>query len=133
MFTFKPPKSYRLTWEGSWVSFNEAWLDEGVDVTVRYEDLHRDAKGVMCSVIDNHFHGCASDEEISESVMKNSFKAKTGRTPGKSDNHSHARKGIIGDHKNHFTRESAEIFNHYAGHVLIHLGYEKDGTWINQF
>jgi len=133
MFTFKPPIYYRLTWEGNWVSFNEAWLREGIDEIIRYEDLHRDTHGVMCGIIGHHFDERFSDKKISESVEMNSFKAKTGRDPGSSDNHSHARKGIVGDYRNHFTRESAEIFNHHAGHLLIKLGYEKDDTWMNQF
>jgi len=60
-------------------------------------------------------------------------KAKTGRDPGTENNRSQDRKGIIGDHKNHFTREAAEIFNHYAGHLLKRLGYEKDDSWIDRF
>ncbi|MGA1791488.1 MAG: sulfotransferase domain-containing protein [bacterium] len=133
MFTLKIPRSYRMTWQGSWTSFNEAWLQEHVDAILRYEELRNNTVGVVRGIIDYHFEGRATDERISESVERFSFKAKTGRDPGTENNRSQDRKGIIGDHKNHFTREAAEIFNHYAGHLLKRLGYEKDDSWIDRF
>ncbi len=31
---------------------------------------------------------------------------------------------------NHFTREAAEIFDHYCGEMLITAGYERDHAWV---
>jgi len=46
------------------------------------------------------------------------------------DKKSFLRKGISGDWKTHFSLEAKQVFNYYAGDILIGLGYEKDGTWL---
>ena len=46
---------------------------------------------------------------------------------------SFLRKGVAGDWKNKFNKEAAMIFDHYAGDMLIKLGYETDHNWINKF
>lgn len=42
------------------------------------------------------------------------------------------RKGESGDWRNHFTREAAEIFDHYAGDMLVRAGYEPDRSWVQR-
>jgi len=35
-----------------------------------------------------------------------------------------------GDGRHHFTRDAAEVFDHYAGQTLIDFGYECDRSWV---
>jgi len=67
---------------------------------------------------------------LNKVIQDHSFKTKArGRTPGKSDNQSHYRKGTSGDWKNHFNEEHIRYFKKNYGDVLIKLGYEKDYEW----
>jgi hypothetical protein len=67
---------------------------------------------------------------LNEVVDSYSFERITGRKPGEEERNSFVRKGITGDWRNHFTREAAEIFDRWAGRLLIELGYESDREWV---
>ena len=54
----------------------------------------------------------------------------TKRESGVENRSSHLRKGVAGDWQNYFNAESREIFDYYAGHHLIRLGYEEDRSWV---
>lgn len=41
--------------------------------------------------------------------------------------------GQSGDWRNYFTKESALVYENYAGDILISLGYETNQDWVNQF
>ncbi len=43
------------------------------------------------------------------------------------------RKGIVGDWRNYFDKESAELFEYYGGSGLRIMNYEKDNSWIEKF
>ena len=66
---------------------------------------------------------------INRAIERFNFKRQSGRKKGSESSDEFLRKGIVGDWKNHFTRESAEVFNFYAGDALIKAGYEKDKKW----
>ena len=55
----------------------------------------------------------------------------SGRKAGVHNEKSFLRKGIVGDWKNHFSYQSREKFNDYAGSSLLELGYEPDNTWVS--
>ena len=57
------------------------------------------------------------------------FRKLYGRKEGEENNNSFLRKGIVGDWKNYFNKESKKVFKEYAGRELIKLGYEKDFKW----
>ena len=59
-----------------------------------------------------------------------SFANTSGRKPNTEDKSSFMRKGIAGDWRNHFNRESAQIFDHHCGKALLEVGYEQDRSWI---
>jgi hypothetical protein len=63
-------------------------------------------------------------------VYKRRFtKAASGRQRGEGDSHSHYRKGLPGDWRNHFTDEHKRYFKREYGSLLIKLGYEHDENW----
>ena len=71
-----------------------------------------------------------SETRLAEIIEENSFKVQTKQAPLQEGVKSFARKGIAGDWKNVFDRESAEIFERHAGSELIKLGYEADSNWV---
>ena len=78
-------------------------------------------------------------DRIRSSVSENSFESTTRRLygtqreTGTADNTRFVRKGIVGDWKNHFSREAAEVFAGLAGATLVRLGYEPDEQWIDRY
>jgi len=52
------------------------------------------------------------------------------RSIGKEKN-SFMRKGIVGDWKNHFSKEARKLFDELAGEQLIMLGYEAGHDWAS--
>jgi len=60
------------------------------------------------------------------------FEKQSGRKPREESTSRFMRKGIVRDWENHFSKQAAIIFNHYAGKELIRLGYEKDDNWVNR-
>jgi hypothetical protein len=66
-------------------------------------------------------------KEVSE---KYSFKNQARRDPGEEKKSSFLRKGIAGDWRNYFNKETRAVFQEYAGKELIRLGYEKDDSWV---
>ena len=71
----------------------------------------------------------ADAEQLSIAIKRYSFAAQARRRPGPEGPHW-LRKGRAADWVNHFTREAAEIFDHYCGDTLIATGYENDHTWV---
>lgn len=101
-------------------------------VYLRYEDLVTDAATTLAVTLERLTGEPAEPARVASTVEKFSMRAQTGRLPGQEDATSHIRKGIVGDWKNHFTRECAEIFHQHAGETLIRLGYEKDAGWVDR-
>lgn len=96
-----------------------------------YEDLLTDCRGAVLSAV-RHLVGPDVDTRRLEAAIRDwSMVNQTGRSPGEEDQTEHVRKGVAGDWKNHFTREAAEVFHHFAGRTLIELGYETDDRWVD--
>lgn len=74
------------------------------------------------------------DARLLDAIDRYTFVNMSGRKPGEEDRDDLVRrKGIVGDWKNHFTPEAAEVFDHHAGEVLVRLGYESDRNWVHDF
>lgn len=138
LFEHKPPGFIKFQYEGDWAKFNEKWLDysdsdnSNIFIT-RYEDLLDDTEKEITKLIGS----IGPDEKIDEQRIKEvvnlfEFKNQAKRSKGSEETSSFLRKGIKGDWKNKFSKEASEIFNYYAGDMLIQLGYEKDSSWINE-
>jgi hypothetical protein len=136
MFSHVPSKLQHFTYPGNWASFNAAWLaqtrlpDINV-VRISYEELLANAVSVLAdSCVDINEAGDMT--RLRQVVDDYSFERQTGRNKGQENKDAFLRKGIAGDWRNYFSKESARVFDHYGGDVLIELGYEKDRSWIDR-
>lgn len=113
-----------------WGEHVTPWVAEGTHcINVSYEDLNLDGMKTLTKVLEA-LTGEKVDRQRLQSIMDNhSFEKRSGRSPGTEDKTSFMRKGIVGDWKNYFNRESGEIFNHHFGDVLLQLGYEESTNW----
>lgn len=122
---FEHPTSTRLNWP----QHVRGWMAIPGIHSVRYEDLRLDTIREITRITKACGHDISA-EVIALAVKRYDFLVVTGRRPGEEDRSSFVRKGIIGDWRNHFTREAASVFDEYAGDVLVTLGYEPDRTWV---
>lgn len=109
----------------TWAVFIDCYDRYDEVSVVRYEDLLQNPEEVLHNLLSS-WDIKTDASTIRNAVEKYSFKNQ------KRDDHSASnflRKGIVGDWKNFFNKESAKVFDLYAGDALIKAGYEKDKTW----
>lgn len=133
-YTHKPSPLQHFTHPGTWASFNRSWLKASKNnrldiVHTKYEDLLSDTETELTRILHEGFSINVDPDKVSEIVYRYSFENQTTRKKGEESKSSFLRKGISGDWKNYFTEEAAEIFDYYAGEILIQLGYESDNSW----
>lgn len=116
----------------AWPDYVMGWHDRPHVVSVSYEELLTDANQSLKRVVEELTGEEADPWRLETAVEKFRFERVTGRKRGTTDIAQHARKAIAGDWKNTFSRESAEIFNDFAGDALVQLGYEQDKRWIDR-
>jgi len=115
----------------SWSAHIENWSNaKSRDVLlVSYENLRSDTNGQLRRCMD-FTNTEVDDEQVQLTVDSFEFARLTGREPGVQDGRSFLRKGISGDWKNYFSKESAQLFDDVHGEMLIRLGYEPDRSWL---
>ena len=123
-FTDGPPRHM------SWKSFAETWKSRTGYVETSYEAMQQNPGHELKKILDYLQVHYIDDAKLNSCISKFSFENVTGRKSGEEDAYSFVRKGIVGDWKNKFTRESREVFDQYAGQTLIDLGYEADRSWV---
>lgn len=113
-----------------WAQFVRAWFGrrDGV-VHTKYEVLRANTYDELNRIILELTDRDVAVEHLLSVVQEHSFENKAKRQPGRLNENSFMRKGIVGDWKNSFTREAVDVFKNYAGDELIELGYEKDYSW----
>ena len=116
----------------TWAEFVESYLDKNDVFIVKYEDMLANTSAQLEKVLS------FLDYEVEETVIHNavdkfSFKNQTKRNPGEENKKSFLRKGIAGDWKNYFNKESVNLFDKYYGDMLIKLGYEDNRDWLKDF
>jgi hypothetical protein len=115
----------------NWSQFVRTWHGQDV-VQVRYEDLRNrtveELDRVLLALANLHL----ARPQLEAIVGRCSFEKLTGRKVGHENVRSFLRKGVVGDWRNHFTRETRQRFAEYAGNELITLGYEKDHAWAEE-
>lgn len=124
MFNGYSQRRMRFTWS----EFVRSWID--IDVPkVRYEDMLMQPRAELVRLC-GELGVEVSEIRLADIIEENSFKVQSKQAPLQEGVKSFARKGIAGDWRNVFDRESAEIFERHAGSELIKLGYEADSDWV---
>jgi hypothetical protein len=92
-------------------------------LAIRYEDLAAEPAPVLTRVLD--FLGAEAGPEVLAACLgAGSFQTMSGgRAAGQESRDSFFRKGVAGDWKNHFTAETALLFEEKAGEWLERYGY----------
>jgi hypothetical protein len=126
IFHIIPILSYIIT-AYSWKNHFRSW--QYVDsFRLRYEDLRLDTYGTISSVLSN-FEVNVNKDIILEAINIFSFENCYGRKRGIEDiNNIEARKGEIGDYRNHFTKLHNIIFWFICGKEAKLAGYKFDGS-----
>ncbi|MBN1522737.1 MAG: sulfotransferase domain-containing protein [Candidatus Aureabacteria bacterium] len=125
-YKFSVRKHPRFTWK----EFVESWQGKKA-CFVKYEDLLKDTLQTAGKAIQEVCRMPVEKSRLQSIVEKYSFKSQTGRAPGSENRKSFLRKGVSGDWKNYFNKESKRIFGYHAGDKLIELGYEEDSRWAD--
>ena len=99
---------------------------------LRFEDLIADPQSFFknaflhLDMVDN----AKKSILIHELVARDNFqRLSKGRKQGEEDVHSHYRKGISGDWKNHFTARHKDFFKEHFQEILEKFNYESDDNW----
>jgi Sulfotransferase domain len=105
----------------SWLNSRENWI--------RYEDLLENDIAILEDVLIDQCCLNIDRALFREHVLSCRFAHLSGRIPGQEDIHSHYRKGIAGDWRNHFSPKIKRIFKWLYGSLLVQSGYEKNDRW----
>lgn len=127
---FKKPRDARTNWRDHVTQ----WFDPGHPgvAYLSYEQLRTDPHTTLARAIEIVTGEPVEQWRVDSAVDRNSMERQTGRKAGQENRGHFIRKGVVGDWRNHFTREAAEVFNHYAGEALVMLGYEDDIHWTTR-
>ncbi len=117
-------------WAENWQETIEVFHGRKADAQVRYEAMKENLPREINRIVSTIGADPAGVEAASQKV---SFEQMTGRKAGDdSVPTAKARKGIVGDWKNHFTQADGQLFDSICGKQLIGLGYEADQSWIEK-
>lgn len=115
----------------TWVDFCLDWINKEKTI-ILYEKMLEDTSLELQHALEGLGVSRINSHRIDEAVETYRFSKQAGRQTGLENVNSFLRKGIAGDWKNKFSRESCDIFKFYGGKTLIQLGYEKDDNWGKQ-
>ena len=94
----------------TWPDHVAQWaFDRPHVVLIRYEDLLKDAAGVLSRAIPVHSGEPTDPERLEATVRKFTFERQSGRRAGQEVRGAILRKGVAGDWRNHFTRRAGEV------------------------
>jgi hypothetical protein len=113
----------------TWSEFVDSWINKDV-AFVRYENLLQNTVKEVGQALEKLSDQKSDYRLIRQIAEKYSFKRQAKRNPGQENRSSFLRKGIAGDWKHNFNRDSREVLDYFAGDQLIKLGYEKDRSWV---
>lgn len=105
-----------------------------------YEKLKADTAGEIVRIANTITKLKVTDDFINGCIQRQSFDRKVKHISENPKDYSYGpniqkklmRKGIVGDWKNHFNRESANFFNDSMWCWIDKLGYESDVDWWRQ-
>jgi hypothetical protein len=114
---------FYLTWA---IGADEDDADDAL--VVRYESLLQNQCVEFRRILD--WLGWHVPDDVLDAVVERlSFKNRAGRSPGETDIFSHYRRGIIGDWRNHFSRENGKLWEQIYPGLLAKIGYENSDDW----
>lgn len=121
-----------LWWTAAIIAYPmSSWFGQSQDARLletSYEALLADTAGILQRIFD--FLGVTLKPGwLERMVDEQSFEVRCGRKPGEENRFSHYRKGIAGDWRNHFSRETGEIWETAMPGLLVKSGYESDSFW----
>jgi Sulfotransferase domain len=105
-----------------------SWINQG-EILLRYEDLLENSFDLLRETFIGRLRLPVSEAALARAIRRRHFEKVFRRKLGVEDIHSHGRKGLPGDWKNHFTPEIRRQFAEKFGALLIETGYEKDLQW----
>jgi hypothetical protein len=133
-FDTLPRSDPRLNRAEYWKSHVEGWLGQSGIATVSYEDLHADYEGMIAVLAGRlgfetkgnvkrvHFPGNRHRSSWLDRQARRVVRVLRGRSMGVSSAIL-ARKGAIGEWRQHFSSQDIALFNSIAGDLLEELGY----------
>lgn len=118
-------------WAEHWREVAECAAKIDLAATVTYEGMKTNHESSLQSLFE------ALGVESSPAIAKKcsdatTFENLTGRKAGDHRHGAKARKGVVGDWKNFFTRKDGELFHSIAGEALISYGYESNSDWVGE-
>ena len=118
-------------WAEHWREVAECGAKTEVAATITYEDMKANHESCLQSLFKSL--GVKSSPAIAKKCSAaTTFENLTGRKAGDQRQGAKARKGVVGDWKNFFTRKDAELFHSIAGNELIRYGYESNADWVDE-
>lgn len=115
---------HEINWNGDYIDYINSWRGKAT-VTTQYRYLHSNPVLELARMYHVLTGEPATNERIMHVIEYNSFDNMSQRM----NNPHFFRKGIVGDWRNHFTREIAEKFNNHFGDFLLEYGFEDDPDW----
>ena len=116
----------------SWADFVRRWYGRNGVIYTHYEQLLGNPASELQRIVLG-LSGKRLEAERAVTIAEDlSFARQAGRLPGEENKRRFMRKGIVGDWRNHFSRDACERFDHYAGNELLLLGYESDRGWVSE-
>jgi len=119
------PKNSYTKWVGSWLDPIEP-LKVAQCVFTRYEWLHSHPIQALRWIIKELTGEWPSYARIEEALERQSFENMSRQYR---DGGHFMRKGIVGDWRNHFTRDLARKFNEHLGEFMLEQGYIDGLDW----
>lgn len=116
-------------WARLWMETIQTGRERKIDGHVTYEQMQTDHP----SALQQLFSILGVDEGLAianQCAEASTFQAMTGRESGAEQPLAKARKGIVGDWKNYFTRRDGQLFWEIAGEAMQYAGYERDDRWV---
>jgi hypothetical protein len=115
-------------WGGLWLETEEAFASLPDQLEVRYEDLQADMPRQIARILE--FLGASCEPETVQSMCDATSFDKMKRvsgTPGAP--FAKARRGVVGDWMQYFTRRDGEIFESVTDGKLVAMGYAESDRW----
>jgi hypothetical protein len=124
---------------GSINEFIAGWMRYPFVPMVSYESLTLDTYATLSSLL--MYLDIEEPPGIHEAIERQSFKVRKAELEKSESKYNYGatiqtknlRKGVVGDWRNHYTKETCELAEKLLGTTMRLLNYEKDRNWISRF